>query len=83
MHVLLFDRSQLRLHAIAPGLPFELEDTLAGFAADEDEAQEATSFAAPPIGEKLETPANRQGRFVTKPLKSLARPTGLEPVFPP
>jgi hypothetical protein len=28
-------RSQLRPHAITPGLPFELEDTLAGFATDE------------------------------------------------
>src|SRR5271166_1168235 len=46
---LLFDRSQLRPHAIAPGLPFELEDTLAGFATDEGEAQEAKAlrFAKP------------------------------------
>ena len=36
---LLFDPPQLRPHAVAPGLPFELEFTLAGFAADEGEAE--------------------------------------------
>jgi hypothetical protein len=46
---LLFDRSQLRLLAVAPSLPLELEGTLAGFAADEGEAQEAKTlrFAKP------------------------------------
>jgi hypothetical protein len=38
---LLFDCPQLRPHTIAPGLSFELEDTLAGFTTDEGEAQEA------------------------------------------
>jgi hypothetical protein len=48
---LLFDRSQLRPHAIAPGLPLELEGTLAGFATDEGEAQEAKAlrFAKPAL----------------------------------
>jgi hypothetical protein len=40
----LFDRSQLRPHAMAPGLPLELEGTLAGFATDEGEAQEAKAL---------------------------------------
>jgi hypothetical protein len=35
---LLFDHPQLRLHAVAPGLPFDLEFASAGFAADEGEA---------------------------------------------
>ena len=34
---LLFDHPQLRLHAVAPGLPFDLEFASAGFAADEGE----------------------------------------------
>ena len=44
----LFDRSQLRPHAIAPGLPQKQEGSLAGFATD-DEAQEAKTlrFAKP------------------------------------
>ena len=48
---LLFDRSQLRPHAIAPVLPLELEGTLAEFAADEGEAQEAKAlrFAKPTL----------------------------------
>jgi len=48
---LLFDRSQLRPHAIAPGLPLELEGTLAGFATDEGEAQKAKAlrFAKPAL----------------------------------
>jgi CheY-like chemotaxis protein len=40
----LFDRSQLRPQAIAPDLSLELEGTLAGFAADEGEAQEAKAL---------------------------------------
>src|ERR1700682_2837583 len=38
---LLFDRLQLRPHAIGPGLPFDLELAPTRLAADEDEAQEA------------------------------------------
>jgi hypothetical protein len=41
---LLFDHPQLRPHAVAPGLPFELEFTLAGFAADEGEAEKVEGF---------------------------------------
>src|SRR5580704_2104106 len=37
---LLRDLSKLRAHAVPPGLPLELEMPLAGFAADEREAQE-------------------------------------------
>ena len=37
---LLFDHPELCPHAVPPGLPFELEFALAGFAADEGEAQE-------------------------------------------
>jgi hypothetical protein len=37
---LLLDLSKLRAHAVPPGLPLELEMPLAGFAADEREAQE-------------------------------------------
>jgi hypothetical protein len=48
---LLFDRSQLRPHAVAPGLPFEQEGTPAGFATDEGEAQKAKAlrFAKPAL----------------------------------
>ena len=34
---LLFDHPQLRLHTVAPGLPYDLEFASAGFAADEGE----------------------------------------------
>ena len=37
---LLFDHLELRPHAVAPGLPFDLEFARVGFAADEGEAQE-------------------------------------------
>src|SRR5215831_6497171 len=37
---LLFDHLELRSHAVRPGLPFDLEFTRAGLAADEGEAQE-------------------------------------------
>jgi hypothetical protein len=37
---LLFDCLELRPHAVPPGFPFDLEFTLASFAADEGEAQE-------------------------------------------
>jgi hypothetical protein len=43
------DAGRFHPHAIAPGLPFELEGTPAGFAPDEGEAQEAKAlrFAKP------------------------------------
>src|SRR6266498_3148295 len=37
---LLFDHLELRLHAVSPGLPLDLEFALASLAADEGEAQE-------------------------------------------
>src|SRR5258707_13736569 len=40
----LFDRLQLRPHAVGPGLPFDLELAPTRLAADEDEAQEAEGF---------------------------------------
>ena len=46
---LAFDHPQLRPHAVLPGLPFDLEFTLASLAADEGEAQEVEGlrFAEP------------------------------------
>ena len=46
---LLFAHLELRPHAVAPGLPFDLEFARAGFAADEGEAQEVEGlrFAEP------------------------------------
>ncbi|WP_370655779.1 hypothetical protein, partial [Paracraurococcus lichenis] len=38
------DIPEPRLHAVAPGLPFEQEASLAGSAADEGEAQEGEGF---------------------------------------
>src|SRR6476619_7160845 len=41
---LLFDRLELRPHAVRSGLPFDLEFARAGLAADEGEAQEVEGF---------------------------------------
>ena len=41
---LLFDHLELCSHAVRPGLPFDLEFTRAGLAADEGEAQEVEGF---------------------------------------
>ena len=44
-----FDHLELRVHAVRSGLPFDLESSRAGFAADECEAQEVEGlrFAEP------------------------------------
>src|SRR6266481_8059753 len=78
---LLLHCSQLRPHAIAPSLPFELEDTLAGFATDEGEAQEAKAlrFAKPAptvpvrrIATELDQPGLVRMKRQRKPLQPLA-----------
>jgi hypothetical protein len=44
---LLFDYPQLRLHAVAPGLPFDLEFASVGFAADEGEVLKVSGLPSP------------------------------------
>ena len=58
----LFDHLELRSHAVRPGLPFDLEFTRAGLAADEGEAQEVEGLRGALLLHVMwpSTPAGRQ-----------------------